>query len=38
MMHLLHNAVFGAEVFDVKTLLECEQDQVNYACKFVYDK
>ena len=37
-MQLLHEAEFVAEMFDVTKLLECDQDQINYACRSLYEK
>ena len=35
-MQLLHEAEFVAEMFDVTKLLECDQDQITYACRSLY--
>ena len=37
-MQLLHEAGFVAEMFDVRTLLECDQDQITYACRSLNEK
>ena len=31
-MQLLHEAGFVAVMFDARKVLECDQDQVTYAC------
>ena len=37
-MQLLHEAGFVAEMFDVRTLLECDQDQITYSCRSLNEK
>ena len=36
-MQILHEAGFVAEIFDVRKLLECEKDQITYACRSLYE-
>ena len=38
LMQLLHEAGFVADIFDVKKMLECDQDQITYACQSLYEK
>ena len=36
-MQLLREVRFVADMFDVSTLLNCDQDQVTYACRSLYE-
>ena len=37
-MQLLNEDGFVADMFDVRKLLECDQDQITYACQSLYEK